>query len=237
MASISEDFSTNLVEHWSLEETSGNRTGSHASKVLADNNSVLYGTGVQGNGADFELDNNEYLSLSDNSLEPSSGSTAFTVSFWFKPETLGGLRGLLSKENGAKGWLFYTSDSVLTFMFQGTGSVGGATLTPGTLYHIVGTYDGTDTATSGKLYVSSGGTADSTPDTANIYPYVDSASGVFKVGERTPGTGNSDGIIDEISIVVGTAWSASTVATVYNSGNGIPYASSTTFTPRIMFFT
>lgn len=45
---------TDLIEHWSLEEVSGNRVGSHQGIVLSDTGSNGNATGKVGNAADFQ---------------------------------------------------------------------------------------------------------------------------------------------------------------------------------------
>lgn len=83
--SVSADLSTNLVSYWELEESSGTREDSHGANDLTDNNTVLYGTGKQGNGADFEATNSEYLNVAS-SL--GAYNDTFTYSFWVNLESL-----------------------------------------------------------------------------------------------------------------------------------------------------
>jgi len=49
-----------ILHLWKLDETSGTRSDFIATCHLTDNNTVLYGTGKIGNGADFKKDKNEY---------------------------------------------------------------------------------------------------------------------------------------------------------------------------------
>ena len=48
-------LTTNLISYWKLDETSGTRVDSVGNNDLTDNNTVLYGAGKQGNGADLEI--------------------------------------------------------------------------------------------------------------------------------------------------------------------------------------
>lgn len=81
-------LSTSLVSYWELEETSGTRVDSHGSNDLSDNNTVLYGTGILGNGADFERTNTEYLTITDAAQSGLDIVGDFTLSCWVKFESL-----------------------------------------------------------------------------------------------------------------------------------------------------
>lgn len=78
---------TNLVEHWRLNEESGNRTGAHAGKILTDNNTVTYAAGKLGNAASFDLSNSESLSRTDSDLD--GGPRDWSLTFWvYVPNTV-----------------------------------------------------------------------------------------------------------------------------------------------------
>jgi hypothetical protein len=77
------------ISHWSLDETSGVRyDSSTTSNDLSDNNTVLYATGKLDNAGDFELSNSEWLSITDASQTSLEPSTAFSVSGWYKFESI-----------------------------------------------------------------------------------------------------------------------------------------------------
>jgi len=71
-----------LIAHWSLNETSGNRTDSVNSYVLTDNNTVTYDTGKLGNAAKFVAADSEFLSLDQSAFNPGTGS--LSIAFWAK---------------------------------------------------------------------------------------------------------------------------------------------------------
>lgn len=77
---------TNLVAWWSMDETSGTRYDSHGTNHLTDNNTVGYASAVKSNGADFEKDNTEYLSIADND-SLSMGSSDITFFGWVNVES------------------------------------------------------------------------------------------------------------------------------------------------------
>lgn len=77
-----------LVDWWQLDETSGDRAGSHAGKTLTDINTVTSGTGINGTTAGlFTAANSEYLvRTSEAALQV--GDIAFEVSAWVKLNSL-----------------------------------------------------------------------------------------------------------------------------------------------------
>jgi hypothetical protein len=80
---------SDLISWWKLDETSGTRYDSHGSLHLSDNNTVGYGTGKQGNAADFEASNQETLYRSLGSSELSFGDEGVTWAYWVKHESDG----------------------------------------------------------------------------------------------------------------------------------------------------
>lgn len=74
---------TNLKAWWKFDEESGTRLDSRDENHLSDNNTVTYGTGVQGNSAQFDNATSEYLSRAD-TADVSAGDTDFTVGGWAK---------------------------------------------------------------------------------------------------------------------------------------------------------
>jgi len=222
-------LATNLSSYWELEETSSTRVDSHDSNDLTDNNTVLYGTGIQGNAADFESTDSESLSVAHNAnLEPAGD---YSLSLWFKPESLSGTRGVISKEGSGKGYTLYTSGTSAGYNHQGVGGCTfNGTLSTGTWYHLVVTFVSSSNTLS--CYKNN-----DSPGTAAGVTYIDSAGAAFRIGGYNTASLYSDGLIDEVAFWKGTALSASDVASLYNSGAGIPYdaggaaASATSTTP------
>jgi len=87
---------TNLAAWWQLNETSGTRYDSRSSSDLADNATVLYSAGKQGNAAQFVSAQSEYLSIADNTYL-STGDIDFTVGAWVYLDTKTADMVILSK--------------------------------------------------------------------------------------------------------------------------------------------
>ena len=79
-----------IVSYWKLDEESGTRADAIGSNTLADNNSVLYGTGKVDNAADFEQSQSEYLSIAHASQTGLDIVTDFALITWAKPESFTG---------------------------------------------------------------------------------------------------------------------------------------------------
>jgi len=225
MADVKNDVSTNLLAYWELEESTASSTwvDSHGSYNLTNSSSgtgVTSATGIQGNGADFETSDSEHLSIaSTTAFQYDPGVNNISCSFWFKPESLSGTRGLVGKYVGTanKPWLVYTNGTTLTLLVgsQGAAVQWGTPLSTGTWYHIVATMDSSNNY---QLIVDDG-----TPATGSGASSSGTTAEPFRIGAySSTATGFTDGIIDEVGI-----WdkklSAAEITTLYNSGDGIPY--------------
>lgn len=229
---------TNLVSYWELEESSGTRVDSHGSNDLTDNNTVLSATGIQGDGADFESSNSEYLSTSSGSGFV-SGAGARSVSLWVKYETSPGTAEMSIISNG----VFTTSQEFTIKTFtnnkiivdtNGSALAVSSTLSwsTGTWYHIVVTYNGT----TGTIYRdgSSVGTGTATLSTTSPEDFI--------IGGRNPASPYNfvDAVIDEVGYW-SKALTSTEVTDLYNSGAGLPYSAGggggATFIPKVMMIT
>jgi hypothetical protein len=231
-ATISGDFSANLTSHWQLEETSGTRVDDPSTNDLTDNNTVLYGTGKQGNGADFERDNTEYLSITDGAQTGLNLNNSFTISFWFKPETVGVDQMLVSKSDGSVsangGWyVLLDASNQIEFLYINSAGTNyalyytGAQITSaGSWYHIAITAN--VSAPSIAFYINGSSVGYTTYRAQTSITATNSST--FQVGGWTYGSLYSDGIIDELSIWSSVLTSGN-IATIYNSGSGIAYSS------------
>lgn len=235
-------LSTSLISHWELEEASGTRVDSHGSNDLTDNNTVGQGTGKQGNCADFEDTNTEYLSITDASqsgLDFNTGDLSF--SFWaaFESFPAGGSE-ILSKFNATDGYgiiLDGTQKLVINYYSGGnrTKLTTDAAITTsgefGTFIHIAGAID--VSANTWTVYKNDSSVAVST--TLSAASAIGNSSVDFNMGRRTASTLYVDGLIDEVSM-----WnkilSSAEVTDLYNSGSGIPYDAGSAFVPKVMFF-
>lgn len=231
MASISGDFSTNLVSHWSLEEASGTRYDAKGDNDLSDINTVTQGTGIQGNCASFDETLSEYLEIDNNSTFDIT--TKATWSFWMKPSsTWYSYRGIFGKGTfSARTWVAYTSDdraSEIRFLFAGTNFADiGGTFNSGTWYHILISYDGTQATNALKLKGYINGSLATMNYTGTVPSSITNGTGKFYLGNVVGSGGYWNGLLDEFSFWVGSALSATDAATIYNSGTGIPYSAAT----------
>lgn len=235
----------NIQAYWKLEETSGTRFDETANNNdLTDNNTVLYGTGIIGNGADFELTNSETLSITDASQTGLDFTGAFSVSMWVKPESLSGteaIHGLVGKNlNSNRGWqlgigmiggqayadaTWYNSAGTRQIIQWSLG-----TFSAGTMYHLVFAMNiGSTDINTFDIYKN--GVALTRSGTVSVTDIGDHA-GDFVMGKATnTGIYTShtyfDGIIDEVGIW-SRVLSGTEITTLYNSGSGLQYPFTTT---------
>lgn len=236
-------LTTSLVSYWELEETSGTRVDSHGSNDLTDNNTVTSGTGIQGTCADFEVDNSEYLSITDASQSGLDLTGDLSFNFWFKPETQDGVeRHVVAKfqesgnhraytfsytANGASGFLRLTADDNGTAPATSLTS-SNTTINSGTWYMATLTYDAS--AGTAKFYL------DASQIGSNVTggpTSIHNGGADFRISGTADGSGLVDGLIDEVGV-----WSkiltTSEISDLYNSGSGIPYEEVSTFTPKFI---
>lgn len=223
----------NLISYWDTNETSGTRSDIHGTNDLSDNNTVLYGTGILNNGADFEKNNSEYLSITDATQTGLDLSSNFSISLWAKFESLhSGVdsENLINKTNGSSGGFGYqfwildnggTSQFGLTLSSDGSGSTdvkktGLSSFSTGTWYHLAVSYN----AASGiaTFYINGSPVGTGTGGPSSIYNNnID-----FTIGRFTGGSSYIDGILDEIAIYSRTLSDAE-IETLYNEGNALAY--------------
>lgn len=244
MADISTTLD-NIVSHWEFEESSGTRVDSHGSNDLTDNNTVGQATGKQGNGADLERTNTEYLSISNAAQSGLKITGDMSVSMWLKVEdqvTSGTIEYQLynryqSAGNHRSFSLTYIYNGG-TYAIQVITSANGSTIkygnisqtfTPGTWYHLVAVYDAS--AGSVELYVN--GSSIGTISGLDTALYADSAP--VEIGAQS-GAYTFDGVLDEVTVTSDVITSGE-VTTIYNSGDGIPYLGGTTVSPSVQSLT
>ena len=228
-------LSTSLISYWEMEEASGTRTDSHASNDLTDINTVGQSTScIQGDCADMESTNSEYLSISDASQSGLDVSGDFSVSAWIKRENA--VSGYIAaKDNGGGNRAYnivFGSGGGLEVVFCSnvscsvsnnskytTTNANGVPST-GVWYHVVVTIDVSDTTSGVAVYVNS--VSKSVTKVRHNATSIANSSSEFAVGALSGGGGNFDGLYDEFGI-----WSkeltSGEVSDLYNSGSGIPY--------------
>jgi hypothetical protein len=151
-----------LQGHWALDEASGGRLDSSGrGNHLADNNTVGSVAGQVGPAAaDFERDNQEYLSIDDAAQSGLDISGSLTLVGWMNPESLDAIQVLAAKyqdhANKRAYRLDVRSSSLLGFVVSRDGKFSSdylleanlleadppfSALSPGTWYHVAGVFD------------------------------------------------------------------------------------------------
>ncbi len=224
---------TGLEAYWKLDEDSDGsgsvtRVDSHGSNNLTDVNTTPSGTGILGNGADFESGNSEYLTIND-SVSLSTGDIDFTWAGWVKIESKPGTLMHIAGKGGTDQWEWELewNNTVDRFRFYiltlagvqkgivDADDLGAPSLA--TWYYIVVWHD----ATANKVYIQvNNGTVDETATTGVSAD----GTGTFRIGYRSDNGFPLDAIVDESGF-----WkkvlTAGERGQLYNAGNGRSYDS------------
>ena len=200
----------NIQAFYRMEETSGTRADlSDNANTLQDNNSVLYGTGHIGNAADFELGNDEYLSIADGSQTGLDITGDMTIACWVKLESTPATEmGVVTKDKDSARCYNFAITAGTTKprfdIFKAGGNhtliTANTSLVAGTWYHICGTYNYIGDGSS-ELNIYVDGLADATEKTNAVGPIADTVAW-FGVGAREYSGYPSyfDGLIDEVIV-------------------------------------
>ena len=217
-----------IVSYWNLDEKSGTRVDSIGSNDLADNNSVLYGTGKVSNAADFELSNNEYLSITDASQVGLNITSELFIASWLKPESTATFQGIMGKYTGTgnqRSYLLYNNTTTPIFVLSNDGTANTApaatsTLSNGVWSYLCGNYDGA----TARIYFNAV-QEDSHAWTTGIY---DSTADV-QIGNYNAGVSPQDGLQDEV-IIAKRYFRDEEIKTIYIKGlNGFVVTSDPTY--------
>jgi hypothetical protein len=188
---------SSLSSYWKLDECSGNRTDSHGSNDLTDNNTVGGATGKIGNAARFVKANSEYLSAAD---DPAFRmGSAKTIALWVNPTSVNG-EFATKFEDGKFDWLVdVIAGPVARFILYNNGAEAGRVTTSLALNvwsFVVAWYDGA--AGTINIQVNDGTVASVSGMPSSV---VDTGA-AFNIGRRGL-TGNEaylDGLVDEVGI-------------------------------------
>lgn len=219
---------TGLEEWFPLDETSGNRIGIHSGWEMRDINTVLYGSGIKNNAADFEVSSNESLK-DDTAAHFNVGDEDFSIILWHKPESQLSTRLLLARYYFSAGNYrqFYIGLNSSfsyhpTFVVSNDGSSFGrvswpSALSNGTFYMIAAQHD----SVNDKIRISID---------AGAWEEADWSNGVFQttsnrleIGSYDGSASMADGLIDEV-VLAKTLYSLDNLEWFYNGGAGRSYA-------------
>ena len=185
----------NLQGYWRLESD-----GTDSS----DNGYNLTGTvrgyvaGKFGNGADFELDNKDNLSIANASCPNLEISGSQTWQCWIKPESLtaGGYNVVMTKRSStvARGFTIYSSGVYFDCQGLSDGSIGNAygNFVAGNWYHLVFVFD----SAAGKTRLFVNGVKNEETVTGTMT----AGTGNFVIGGTSIHDQWFDGIIDDVAI-------------------------------------
>lgn len=211
----------NLLAYYRFE---GNSNDSKGSNNLTNSNGVTFGVAKFGNGADFGSGNTSKALSVNSSLGLANGSVARTISLWVKFYSLSGTQEFVSQwaNSDHSGFLFYASGTSLV-VGHSNFSVGeddltlSSSLTTGTWYHVVMTYDGSTMA--GYLNGALIGSRASSRTNGNTI------NDVFTLGAAY---GNNVGyamysslVMDDVA-VFSRALTATEISNIYSGGGGQP---------------
>jgi len=232
-------LSTSLISVWEMEESSGTRQDSHTSNNdLAEGGTGGVGstTGKQGNAADFEAGDTDYLRIAATSQTSLNPSGNHSIGGWLYLESAPGTGGrfdLFSRYNNIdgnlRGWMYDYQDTGGTKQFESRISSDGTggnttiktlnyTLSTATWYHVVFVYDTSGTV---EVYVNGSSAGTMTAHKTSVYSGSSGANPYVYIGTNPDGS-PYDGLMDQICF-----WnkqlSAAEASALYNSGSGIPY--------------
>lgn len=217
-----------LIAYWKLDEASGTRNDSHGSNHLTDNNTVGSGTGKINNGADFEVDDSDYLSIASNSDLQITTDQDFTITGWFKWESQGSTVNLVSKHSDIGESSGSSAEYVIWASFARPRLTVGnnssfATVSDSTVYSdgnwhfLVAWHSSADD----KIYLQ---VDNGTPSESAWSGGTLNSNNAFNLSSRFGGAANFDGIIDEVGFWKRTLTTQERTD-LYNSGNGLSYDS------------
>jgi hypothetical protein len=211
-----------------MEEDSGTRYDSSKNgNHLTDNNTVASSTDARqgARSADFEVDNAEYLSITDGSQTGLDITGNLSIVAWIKPESTSDVMRIVSKYQATSGNRSYQifagnvdyTDIAFTVSNDGTTITVCYTSNPvisaGTWTHIAAVYNGTDM----RVYINGSLSNNGTNNPKTYSSGIVNGAANFEIGRYDGNTKYFDGLIDEVA-VFNRALSADEIAAIYNYG-------------------
>jgi hypothetical protein len=237
-----------LVAYWKLDETSGTIYDSTDNDHDSTSVTADYGaTGKIGNAMDFQVANTDYIRVADSDdlsfTDGSGNDEPFTISAWVKPESISNYMIIVGKYDtaGTKEYEIDVSDTGALRIFlwddggysAGIGVTSTSTLSSGNWYHVVTTYDGSETEGGLKIYVN-GILQSTTSSSSGSYDGMQNEAVDLIIGSRRPGTYEIpfDGVMDEVGF-----WNRELsdweVMQLYNAKDGLTHDFTDTLNPML----
>lgn len=222
----------NIVSYWKFNESSGNASDSAGSNTLTNNNTTTYVAAKIANGANLVRSSAQSFNIT-NAAQTGLGLTgSMSFSFWMNPS--GGMNRstvpcVLCKDNVQNTYALYLGDGgaggtapnlnyLFRFFINGVEKNFATTLTTGSWYHVVVTFNASNGAFN--LYINN--TNSSSQTFAGSPITVNTSTQDFKVSSDGTAGRELDCVLDEFGV-----WSrdltSTEVSTLYNSGNGLTY--------------
>jgi hypothetical protein len=231
MADISTTLD-NIIAHWTLDETTGDRLDSTPNgHDLTDNNTIDNETGALNSAANFN-GTSHYLSRAHASLGGDFDNlTALSVSCWINPDNVGISQYLVSQYNtsdNTRCWGLRLDNDEITFLATDDGlantghwiyaTTDAANLSTGSWIHVVSTLD---VATEEiKIYINGSLVSSTKSGTMGTSIY---NGAILTLGARGNPASYYNGGLDEVTIT-NDVITAGEVTTLYNSGTPLAYS-------------
>jgi len=211
---------------WTLDEASGTRADSVGSNDLTDNNTVGSAAGPHGTAANFERNNNEYLSAAnDTSLQV--GNVNWSACGWLRAESEPGIpMWLISKTTNSTNvehQLIIEANFRVLWRVRSDGTAGTQTdvrsfnfgsLSVGNDYFWAVKHDADNDEIG--LSINAGAW-----DTASHAGGIHASTGDFLLGINAPGGSGYDGLMWRTAIWKNHVLTSGEVHALYNGGSGV----------------
>lgn len=219
------DLTIGLENYWKLDEASGSRVDSHATKTLTDNNTVGSEAGKIGNAASFIAANSEYLSAS-----PIDFQRSFTLSLWVKLSAKNSFNALFTQASSnlpqdsavqidyhaASDRFRFVLFNVSTAKVLAASALGSPSI--GNWYHLFCRYD----ATASQMSIRGNNGTINTLGSVSLTNLTTGANTLQFGAQTTQGGRYHSGAIDEVGFW-SRALTNSEGSSLYSSGNGRSY--------------
>jgi len=203
--------------YWKFNESSGNATDSSGNNhTLTNYGGITYTAGKLNNCASFSGNgNSKYFYNSDTNI-CNFGTDKFTIAFWIKePNSTTTKVVMVTDDNWLGSSHFGISEYNHKIAFASDINISSSTTIDDNNWHrVVMVREGTGT-NQFKIYVD--GVLDTTGTVTRNF---DNGSGTWIGGGNRGVTSGIQGLLDDVRIYKGIAWTASDVATDWSNGNG-----------------